>query len=91
MSTTEATTIEVCNGKSFYVSEINGKRYFETVARGVAYCVTYSEVGERWEVRTNRLALGRSNMGGIKFFPTLADAERGCKAIAGLSIVLQLI
>lgn len=63
------------------VSEAEGKTYYSTTARGVEY-TAYELCGE-WFVSTRRLALNR-NMGGGKYFATLADVANGCKAFAGL-------
>jgi hypothetical protein len=64
----------------------DGKPYYSATSRGVSYCA--HELGGRWFVSSRRLALGRSNIGGGRYYETLADVAAGCKAFAGLDLLL---
>lgn len=68
------------NVQIFEVEEVAGKQYVTTVARGVEY--TLAPHGDGWGVATRRLALGRFNTGGFRFFDSLADVGTKCAAFA---------
>lgn len=63
----------------------NGNKYTTVVHRGTEY--TLMRQGGAWGVATRRLALGRFNAGGFKYFPTLEAVKAGCKAFAGADLV----
>lgn len=67
-------------------TELNGSTYFETVSRGVAYCAAFQESVGEWFVSSHRLALGRSHIGGGKYFKKIED----CKPFAALPVLLGL-
>jgi hypothetical protein len=69
-------------------SEHEGKTYYTAVARGTEYCAF--ECAGQWFVSSRRLALGRSNVGGGRYYATLADVAAGCKALAGLDLLLSV-
>lgn len=65
---------------------IDGKSHFTTTSRGTEYCAYFSlSVGE-WFVSTRRLALGRHNPGGGKYYACIAD----CKPFAELPALIAL-
>lgn len=63
-----------------------GKTYYTAVSRGVQYSAT--QLAGKWFVASRRLALGRSNAGGGKYYDTLADVSKGCKALAGIDVLV---
>lgn len=65
----------------------DGRDYFTTTRRGVEY--TAMRQGDAWGVASRRLALGRWNVGGFRHYATLGDLEAGCKAFAGLSLLVN--
>lgn len=66
--------------------EIHGNTvYLTTTYRGTIYTLRRSPWA--WEVSTRRLALGRSKIGGVKHFDTLADVTANCKAFAGVQLL----
>lgn len=67
-------------------SVVDGMTFYTATARGVQY--TAYELGGRWFVASHRLALGRRHIGGGKYYDTLADVARGCKALAGLDLLV---
>jgi len=66
----------------------NGTKYISTVSRGVQY--TLQRLGGKWFVGSHRLALGRWNTGGGKYYETFDDVRAGCKAFAALPITSAL-
>ncbi|WNL48581.1 hypothetical protein RKE25_23145 (plasmid) [Dyella sp. BiH032] len=70
-------------------SVVEGHTYYTAVSRGVEYMARQCPVTGRWQVYTNRLALGRLNTGGVKHFDTLADVSTNVKALAGLDVLIQ--
>lgn len=64
-----------------------GRDYFTATRRGVEY--TAMRQGDAWGVASRRLALGRSNIGGFKHYPTIEAVEAGCKAFSGLSMLVN--
>jgi hypothetical protein len=68
--------------------QVEGTMYYTATLRGVEYCA--HELCGKWFVGTRRLALGRSNMGGGKYYDTVADVANGCKALAGLDLLLSI-
>lgn len=57
---------------------IDNKKYFSTTYRGTEY--TLYEMCDSWFVSTKKISLGRLNAGGGKYFKTLADVCKNCKA-----------
>jgi DNA-binding PadR family transcriptional regulator len=76
--TTNTTTIEK--------TEHDGQAYYTTTARGVEYCAHFMESVGKWFVSTRRLALGRGNGGGGKYWDKLED----CKPFAALPTLMKL-
>lgn len=62
---------------------VNGRPCYCAVRRGVSYVA--SELGGQWFVSSRRLALGRWNTGGGKYYASLDEVSRGCKAFEGLA------
>lgn len=56
----------------------DGRAYYVATYRGTEYCL--SRLADAWFVRTQRLALGRFNAGGGRYYRTLADVAAGCRA-----------
>jgi hypothetical protein len=56
----------------------NNNLYITATARGTEY--TLMRQGGGWFVASQRLALGRSHIGGGKHYETLAQVAQGCKA-----------
>lgn len=69
-------------------SNIEGKTYYTAIARGVEYTACESKVTNNWFVYTRRLALGRSNMGGVRYYESVEALAANCKAFAGLDVLL---
>ena len=65
-----------------FTEVIDGKTCYCATRRGVSYIA--SELGDQWFVSSNRLALGRFNAGGGKYYKSLAAVAEGCKAFCGL-------
>ena len=65
----------------------NGKTYFITERRGVSYRASMMADGT-WQLTTNRLALGRMNAGGCKYFESIKDLAASCKAFSGLDVFM---
>jgi hypothetical protein len=59
---------------------IDGKSYYTVTSRGTVYCAYFVESEGEWFVSTRRLALGKSNAGGGKYYANIED----CKPFAGL-------
>lgn len=66
---------------------IEGRNYFTATARGVEYTAGRDSIG--WGVWSRRLALGRSNVGGFKRYPSLEALAQGCKAFRGLDALVD--
>lgn len=62
--------------------EIEGVTYYTTTRRGVEY-TAYTARGQ-WIVLTHRLALGRRNPGGCKYFDSIQILCQSVKAFSGL-------
>ena len=62
----------------------NSNKYTTVIHRGTEY--TLMRMGDAWGVATRRLALGRFNAGGFKYFPTLEAVKAGCKAFGGVEL-----
>lgn len=76
------------NNTTIITAEVHADQtYYTAIARGVAYCA--HEIDDRWFVSSNRLGLGRFNAGGGKYYDTLADVAKGCKAFVGLDVLLS--
>lgn len=60
--------------------------YYTATARGVEYCAHRNVAG--WFVSSRRLSLGRFNTGGGKYYGSLQDLAEGCKAFAGLDVLV---
>lgn len=67
---------------------VSGTKYVTAVARGTEY--TLMKQGSAWFVASNRLALGRSNIGGGKHYETLAEVAAGCKAFGAEAEIFKL-
>ncbi len=83
--------IQIINGKGQVITSetLDGTTYYTTVRRGVSY-MAYQTTGGNWFVATNRLSLGRFNVGGGKYYDDLAALAAGCKAFADLSTMLEI-
>lgn len=77
------------NSELITAETIDGITYYSTTRRGVAY-TTYQTKGGDWWVSSRRLALGRSNAGGGRYYTDLAALCDGCKAFAGLSVFISM-
>lgn len=67
--------------------QIESTTYYSVVLRGVEYCA-YLTKHSGWCVTTHRVALGRSNAGGCKYFDSLSDLSAKVKAFSGLDKLL---
>lgn len=76
--TTELITTELLDGVTYYTA----------TRRGVEY-TAYKTFSGDWFVASNRLALGR-HIGGGKYYKNAEAIAEGCKAFAGLAILLSL-
>jgi hypothetical protein len=74
--------------QEFAVSRIEGKKYITTVYKGTEYCL--SMYGAVYGVQTNRVALGRFNAGGFKYYANLAAVAEGCKAFPDSELIAML-
>ena len=66
----------------------NGKTYLETTQRGIRYTLRRDQFG--WLVSTQRLALGRSNIGGTVRLQTLDEVAAKYRAFAGVDLLQAL-
>lgn len=65
----------------------DGVPWYTVISRGVKYSA-YRVSDGRWCVLTRRLALGRWNTGGCKYYANVAEVSANCKALAGLEGLL---
>lgn len=56
---------------------------YRASARGVTYQLRVDSLG-RWEVWSRRDALGRSNVGTFRHYPTMVEVEQNVAAFRGL-------
>ncbi len=68
-------------------SVTDGVTYYTSTRRGVEY-TAYTVRGD-WVVLTRRLALGRFNTGGCKYFKDIESLCCAVKAFVGLDLLLQ--
>lgn len=73
------------NSAPIIKTEIDGKTYYNTVARGVEYCAYFMESAGQWFVSSHRLALGR-HIGGGKYYASLDS----CKPFAALPALMKM-
>lgn len=66
---------------------LDGVTYYSATRRGVEYMAFDSMSG--WGVSTRRLALGRMNVGGFKYYSGPAEISEKVKAFAGLALLLS--
>lgn len=69
--------------------QIDDTTYYKAVVRGVEYCA-YLTKHSGWCVITRRIALGRSNPGGCKYFDSLSELSAKVKAFSGLDALLSV-
>ena len=83
--------IQIINGNGQVITSeiIDGTTYYTALRRGVSY-LTYQTTSGNWFVATKRLALGRFNAGGGKYYDDLTALAAGCKAFADLPIMLEI-
>ena len=83
--------IQIINGNGQVITSetIDGTTYYSTVRRGVEY-TAYLTSGGNWWLGTVRLALGRSHVGGGRYYPDLPALAAGCKAFADLPAMLEI-
>lgn len=62
--------------------------YLQKTYRGTEYTLRRFRGG--FELTTRRLALGRWNIGGCKFFGSLAEVQSGCRAFTGIELMAAL-
>lgn len=67
---------------------INGTKYVTTTSRGIEY--TLQRLCGKWFVSSRRLALGRGNIGGGKYYATFDEVRDGCKAFAALPMTAAM-
>lgn len=63
-----------------------GRTYYSATFRGVKYTAGMS--CGKWFVASRRLSLGRFNTGGGRYYDTLADVAKGCKAFVGIDLLV---
>lgn len=63
-----------------------GVDYFTTTRAGVEYCAYFMASAGRWFVSSRRLALGRGNVGGGKYY----DRVEECKPFAALPTLMTM-
>ena len=68
---------------------IDGVKYISSIYRGTEYTL-YNSNGSWW-CGSRRLALGRMNMGGGKYYVTLQDIVDGCKAFGNIEELIALV
>lgn len=61
---------------------------YQTEYRGVAYHAQM--IAGRWCVLSQRLALGRGNVGTSRWFDTVAEIETNIKAFSGLAVLVAM-
>lgn len=74
------------NSASITKTVQDGVAYYTTTARGVEYCAYFMASAGRWFVSSRRLALGRGNVGGGKYYDRVED----CKAFAALPALMTM-
>lgn len=67
---------------------VSGTKYVTAVSRGTEYTLMKQDCA--WYVASNRLALGRSHIGGGKHYKTLAEVAARCKAFGGEAEIFKL-
>lgn len=67
-------------------TKIKETTYYKTTMNGVEYIA--STMGDQWFTQSRRIALGRFNVGTIKYYPSLEALASNCKAFAGLDELL---
>lgn len=60
--------------------------YYTAVRRGVQYCAKFEPSVGQWFVATHRLALGRFNSGGGRYYADISQ----CKAFAALPALMNM-
>jgi hypothetical protein len=65
-----------------------GEKSATTIYRGSEYLL-YMLCGE-WFVAYRRLALGRGNVGGGRYYATLSDVAAGCKAFGSAEDLINM-
>lgn len=78
-----------CNSQPITRETLDGVTYYGTTRGGVEYCA-YLTTGGAWFVSSRRLALGRFNAGGGKYYNSLDDLAAGCKAFVALPLFISL-
>lgn len=63
---------------------IDGVTYYSAEARGVQYTLCQWRDGE-WQLYSKRKSLGRMSPGTVRFFGSLEDVEKTCKAFHGIA------
>jgi hypothetical protein len=71
------------------VEVVNNKKYFTAIYKGTEY--TLYELCGDWFLSTRRLALGKSNIGGGKYFDTLKAVSEGCKAFGDVETLTKTV
>ena len=67
---------------------LEGTTYYSAIARGTEYTAYQSKAIGEWWCGSRRLGMGRRHIGGGKWYPTLEALAQGCKAFAGLDVLL---
>ena len=79
---------ELPKSKGITATTIDGMTYYTATRRGVEY-TAYQTKGGEWFVATKRLALGRFNPGGGRYYKTIGELAQAVKAFVGLDLLAQ--
>lgn len=79
----------VTNSQPITAETLDGVTYYTTERRGVIYTANATASGSWW-VSSHRKALGRFHVGGGRYYDSFGALAIGCKAFAGLPILLSL-
>lgn len=69
--------------------ETDGVIYYSTIYRGIKYFTYYMQSREEWCLSSQRLALGPYHIGGYKFYKTIDDLCKSCKAFQHLNALIN--
>lgn len=79
----------VTNSQLITAETLDGVTYYTTERRGVIYTANATASGSWW-VSSHRKALGRMHIGGGRYYSDINTLAGGCKAFAGLPILISL-
>ena len=74
------------------IKEIEGKKYYSTVVRGIEYMIYKQDIyeGADWTVISSRVALGglKKNPGTHRWFANVDEISKSIKSLKNLSLMI---